>query len=215
MSSMRPKHPKYIGILLGTLYGITLRLLWEIEALKNIGGLVTISFMFVVPFVIGFIRIHYECKITKSLSIGKMIVIAWQPIFVFLLVSVVTLLEGSICVAMALPGFMFFSSLGGMCAGVLNRFKTKRQNGTLLSIAVLPLLIAPLEINFLELSKQYVVENSITIHAPVEVVWRQLANVKTIEEGELAYSLTSLIGVPKPIEASMSAKGIGSVRTSK
>src|SRR5690606_6464924 len=131
---MNPKHPKYIGIILGVLYGLSLRLLWEVEALRDVGGLVTVSFMFFVPFVIGFIRIHFEYKVCPDLPVRRMITISWQPIFFFLLASVVTLLEGSICVAMALPAFMFFSSLGGVAAGYINRYLSSKRNTTLMSV---------------------------------------------------------------------------------
>jgi hypothetical protein len=212
---MNPKHPKYIGIILGVLYGISLRLLWEVEALRDFGGLVTVSFMFFVPFVIGFIRIHFECKVSPELSLGKMITISWQPIFFFLLATVVTLLEGSICVAMALPAFMFFSSLGGVAAGYINRFLVSKKNTTLMSVAILPILIAPIEVNFLELSKTYTVENSITISASPSIVWQQLGDVELIQSDEFDATLTSLIGVPRPIRASMNADGVGAVRASE
>lgn len=212
---MNSKHPKYIGIFLGVLYGLTLRLLWEVEALQNVGGLVTVSFMFFVPFVIGFIRIHFECKVCPELSVAKMITIPWQPIFIFLLVTVVTLLEGSICIAMALPAFMFFSSFGGVVAGYLNRFFLSKQNATLMSVVILPLLSAPIEINIFESSKIYTVESSIIIYAAPSIVWKQLGDVELIQPDELGTTLTSLIGVPKPIKASMSADGISAVRTSE
>lgn len=212
---MTSKHPKYIGIILGVLYGLSLRLLWEIEGLKDFGGLVTATFMFLVPFVIGFIRIHFECKVREKLSLGKMIVVSWQPIFIFVLTTVVTLLEGSICVAMALPAFMFFSSLGGITAGYMHRYFESKRNETLMSVALLPLLIAPVEVNLLDQTNIYSVENRIIIEAPLNIVWAQLGEVKTIQPEEFEISLTSLIGVPKPIEASMSADGVGAVRTSK
>jgi hypothetical protein len=208
-------NPKYIGILLGVLYGISIRILWDLELLKSFGGLVTISFMFFVPAVIGFIRVYFECRINNTLSYTRMITVAWQPIFIFLLVSVFTLLEGSICVAMALPAFMFFSSIGGLVAGYLFKFMAKRQNSTLCSVALLPLFLAPIEINFLHLSKTYQVENSIIIAAPVEVVWHQLTNVRTIEKNELPYSITRFIGVPSPIEANMDGEGVGAIRVSR
>lgn len=211
---MNPRYPKYMGILLGVLYGISIRLLLDLGALEEFGGLVTISFMFLVPFIIGFIRVHFECYINDSLSYKKMITIAWQPIFIFLLVTVVTLLEGSICVAMALPAFMFFSSLGGVTSGWLNKLSSNRKNGRLLSVALLPLFLAPIEVNFLQLSKTYQVENSIIIQASPKTVWSQLANVSTIKESELPFSLTQFIGVPRPVEANMSARGVGAVRTS-
>lgn len=211
---MNPQHPKYIGIFLGVLYGLSLRLLWEAEALRNVGRLVTVSFMFLVPFVIGFIRIHFECKVNPNLSIKKMITISWQPIFFFLLATVVTLLEGSICVAMALPAFMFFSSLGGIAAGYLSRLSTKKRNTTLMSVALFPLVFAPIEVNFIKRSNYYTVENSLTIYAPPHVVWQQLGNVTNIGSEEIADSLTFLIGVPKPLKANMNAEGVGSIRTS-
>lgn|GEM_PF-6507121 len=70
---MNSKHPKYIGIILGVLYGLSLRIFWEVEALRDVGGLVMVSLMFFLPFVIGFIRIHLECKVSPDLPIGRMI----------------------------------------------------------------------------------------------------------------------------------------------
>ncbi|MFT2089441.1 hypothetical protein [Paraglaciecola sp. 2405UD69-4] len=212
---MNPKHPKYIGIILGVLYGLSLRLLWEIEAFRDLGRVVTVSFTFFVPFVIGFIRIHFECKVSPNLTVSKMITLSWQPIFFFLLATVITLLEGSICIAMALPAFMFFSSLGGVAAGYLNRYFTKKRNATLMSVVLFPILISPIETNFIALTKTYTVENSITIYASPSVVWKQLGEVELIQPDELDITLTSLIGVPKPIRASMSADGVGAVRTSE
>lgn len=212
---MNPKHPKYIGIFLGVLYGLSLRIFWEIDGLRKIGGLVTISFMFFVPFVIGFIRIHYECKVTKDLSLWKMISISWQPIFFFLLATVVSLLEGSICVAIALPAFMLFASLGGVAAGYINQFLARKSKTVLMSVAALPILIAPIEVNLLKSSKTYTIENSITIHASPSAVWKQLGDVKSIQPNELGITLTSLIGVPRPVKANMSAEGVGAIRTSE
>ena len=119
---MQLKSPKSIGILLGTLYGIFMRLFVELVNAYNLGSLVSISFMFLVPVAIGYIRIHFEYNESKALTKRQMVTIAWQPIFVFLFVSVITLLEGSICVAMALPAFMLFASIGGLLAGFLYYF---------------------------------------------------------------------------------------------
>ncbi|WP_024610321.1 MULTISPECIES: hypothetical protein [unclassified Pseudoalteromonas] len=207
--------PKAIGIFLGVLYGISMRIFIEFSEALNFGGLVTISFMFLVPVAIGYIRIHFEYNETPNLTYRQIIVKAWQPIFIFLLVSIVTLLEGSICVAMALPAFMFFSSVGGVLAGFIRKRTTRKSNATLLSVALLPLALSPIELNFLHLSKTYEVTNSITINAPVDVVWQQLANVSYIDPQEIPFSLTQFIGVPKPLEASMNASGVGAVRTSK
>ncbi len=209
------KNAKYIGTLIGVVYGLAIRLLWEVDALQAIGGLVTISFMFIMPFAIGFMRIHFESKLNTELSVRKMVTLPWQPILFFILATAITLLEGSICIIMALPAFMFFASVGGVTAGCLSRFYAKRRNATLMSVALFPMLIAPIEINYLSLSNTYTVENKITIAASPDVVWAQLGQVSYIAPEELDISLTSLIGVPKPIKASMNANGVGAVRTSE
>ena len=212
---MRTLSPKYIGIILGVLYGISIRVFLEFSDAFNFGSLVTISFMFLVPIAIGYIRIYFECKLNKSMSYKQMAVKAWQPIFVFLLVSVVTLLEGSICVAMALPAFMLFASIGGVLAGFVHRKLEKESKKVVMSVALIPLILSPLEVNFLKLSQTYEVKNSVVINAPIDVVWRQLANVSYIAEGEFPMSFSQLIGIPRPLQADMDAQGVGAVRTSK
>ena len=212
---MRTLSPKYIGIILGVLYGISIRVFLEFSDAFNFGSLVTISFMFLVPIAIGYIRIYFEFKLNKSMSYKQMAVKAWQPIFVFLLVSVVTLLEGSICVAMALPAFMLFASIGGVLAGFVHRKLEKESKKVVMSVALIPLILSPLEVNFLKLSQTYEVKNSVVINAPIDVVWRQLANVSYIAEGEFPMSFSQLIGIPRPLQADMDAQGVGAVRTSK
>ena len=82
---MQFNSPKSIGILLGTLYGIFMRLFVELFDTYNLSSLVSISFMFLVPVAIGYIRIHFEFKSLKILTKRQMVTIAWQPIFVFYL----------------------------------------------------------------------------------------------------------------------------------
>ena len=210
---MNLNHPKNLGILLGVLYGISIRLVMEFEIYEKLGDLVSISFMFLVPFAIGFIRIYFEEKIKPNMSLGRMITVSWQPIFIFLLTTFITLLEGSICILMALPAFMFFASLGGITAGYLSR--VLRTKSTLTCVAAFPLLMGPIELNFLELSKTYTIENQIEINAMPEIIWSQLGNVQQIQKHELPTSITTLLGVPSPISAEMSGLAVGSVRTSR
>jgi hypothetical protein len=209
---MKFSSPKILGVVLGVLYGISIRLLFELDQLKGIGELVTISFMFVVPFVIGFIRIFFEAKVAPDISVGRMITISWQPIFVFLVTTFFTLLEGSICILIALPGFMFFASCGGISAGLLSR--SLRTKSTLACVAVMPLLLSPIELNYLQLSKTYEVKNQIEINAIPEVIWSQIGNVQDIKKHELPYSMTRLIGIPSPVSAQMNGLEVGSVRIS-
>jgi hypothetical protein len=206
-------NPRILGVVLGVVYGISIRLVFELDQFKGIGELVTISFMFIVPFVIGFIRIYFEAKITPEISVGRMIFVSWQPIFVFLLTTFFTLLEGSICILIALPGFMLFASLGGISAGMLTR--SLRNKSTLTCVALLPFVMGPVELNHLQLSKTYEIQNHIEINATPDTIWSQIGNVQEIEKHELPFSITSLIGIPSPVSAQMNGLEVGSIRVSR
>lgn len=206
---------KSIGILLGVLYGVGFWIFFAtLLSDKSVSGLVTISFLFIVPLAIGYIRIHFEFRQNPEISYKRMAVVAWQPVFIGVLTLLATLQEGVICVVLAMPALMLLSSIGGLLAGDINRMRRKHRNSTLLSVAALPLVLGPLEINYLHLSQTYQVENQIVIDTTPEVVWNQLGSVVTIKDGELPLSFTALIGVPRPLEARMDASGVGAVRTS-
>ena len=55
-------------------------------------------------------------------------------------------------------------------------------------------------------------ENVIDIHAPAEVVWRNIERVPAIRKDELPSSWAHAIGLPDPIEATLSHEGVGGVR---
>jgi len=56
------------------------------------------------------------------------------------------------------------------------------------------------------------VENSVTVHASPEAVWRQIVRVPAIQESEQSFSPLHLLGLPRPVEATLSFEGIGAVR---
>lgn len=213
---MKINTPRNIGIAFGVLYGLFIRVFWEFNFTKGWGELVTISFIFLVPLVIGYIRIYFECKVQPDLTYGKMITLSWQPIFIFLLVSFITLLEGSICIAMALPAFMFFASVGGLLAGA-TWYLIQRRRSTLMSVVALPFIIAPLELSFLDTSNTYTVKSKVFINASAEDVWDQLSTVSRIDSEELgfSFSFSNLIGIPRPVEASMNGSGVDAIRESR
>lgn len=208
---MYRRFPLHLGVVLGALYGLALWWLFELVFRAYGLGLVSVSFFFLVPFLIGFLRIALELRQTQ-LTPTQIFFLPWQPIFVFLAVSFLTLMEGAICILVALPGFLLLASLGGLLAEFNHRLRLERR--WTLCLVALPLITAPIEGQLPRSEAFYEIRNTIVIEAAAERVWQELGNVSYIDEEELPLSLTRLMGIPRPLEARMDGASVGSVRTS-
>jgi hypothetical protein len=122
------------------------------------------------------------------------------------------LLEGFICVIMFAPLGMVLSSIGGLLGGWTGRHWRRARAATVSCVALLPLLIAPWENRVLYQLELRNVENVIDIHAPAEVVWRNIKRVPPIRADELPSSWSHRIGFPDPVEATLSHEGLGGIR---
>ncbi|MFS1703443.1 hypothetical protein [Alteromonas sp. AMM-1] len=207
--------PSRIGIIAGAMYGLLFRVIWELESLSHLNGLVTLSFLFLVPFAVGYLRLYCELKQGSSVSSSSAIRLAWQPVLVCLLVTVVTLLEGSICVVLASPAFFFCASMGGLAARWIHLHRKNAPHKPLLSVMLLPIVCTPVELTAFSSSYQYTVTDSILIAATPEQVWREIGNVDVISKQELPWSFGQLIGIPRPLRASMTGLARDAVRTSE
>jgi len=76
----------------------------------------------------------------------------------------------------------------------------------------LPLLLSPFESRFLTQRELRTVENVIDIQASPATVWLNIERVPRIATSELQPSWSHSIGFPDPVEATLSAEGIGGVR---
>jgi hypothetical protein len=204
---------KYKGLVYGIAYGLVARGLFALEMSRNsiipTEGLMTLSFMFVVPFVIGLIVAYYNDTITSS----RKILVLTMPLYAIvglIGISVFTGQEGIICAFMALPIFAFMALLGGFI-GV--RIFYRRKDRFVISLFVLaPFLIAPIE-NYFGLSGRIFTEHtSITIVADQDKVWQNITRVKKISDQENHYSLFQFMGFPRPIEAELDTIAVGGIR---
>lgn len=213
-----PSRSHYLAISLGVAYGISLRVLLGADAqiardVFAFDGLVSFSFFVLVPLAIGFTTTFLAdsrlARSTKWATFGP-----WIAIFFFLATSVLLLLEGSICVAIALPAFLVLSSLGGLLALWIARLRARRP-GTLCVVLVIPLVSSPIERMIPVPSHVDAVESAIRIEAPADAVWAQIIDVGLIDENELAMGLTRLMGMPRPLEAHMHVSDSGLVRNTR
>lgn len=207
-------------MLYGVAYGIVARSIFALEDFRGWDhtngeplilsyGLMTLSFMFIVPFVIGLITAYYHDTITSSRKIA-MITMPLFAIVGLIGISVLSGKEGIICAFMALPVFLFMALLGGFIG--VRIFKRNRSKLYMSIFAILPFLIAPLE-NQLGLTEKIFTEHTtIEIASTDKKVWDNITRVKEISEDENNNSLFQFMGFPRPIEAVLDTVAVGGIR---
>jgi hypothetical protein len=201
------------GIVLGGLDGLFLRIAFESHN-NDVLEIMSASFLVLAPFAVGAIAVYFAMSDNRSLTFSKQASVAAFAMLFFLGSMFALFLEGSVCIALLAPVFLGAAILGGLLMGLIIKY-VKRARGALCTIALLPLVVGPIEAHQPINPSQQTVTGSIIINASPETVFSQLTAVHDIRPDELGTAFVHLIGVPKPLEASMNGTGIGAVRTSR
>ncbi|MGD0442893.1 MAG: hypothetical protein ABSA39_03060 [Edaphobacter sp.] len=201
------------GIGLGAIYGILLRLGTHPKWLNpnsQTFTVMTVAFLFGGPIVIGILAVR-RAEAIEPISVWKWIFLPWISVFVMLFTLWLFVIEGGICVLMASPIALVCASIGGLIGGLWGRLR-KPSSLTLTCVAILPLLLAPLEARLTAPPSTRTVASEIHIHAAPKTVWQNIERVPAIAPSELRTTWTHRIGFPRPIEATLSYEGVGGVR---
>ena len=199
------------GLFYGIAYGLVSRAIFALEESSGYYtfGLMTISFMFIVPFVVGLITAYHHDTITSP---GKIAIIT-MPVFAIIGLIGISVLggqEGIICALMALPVFLCMVLIGGLTG--VKIFKRNRNKLYVSAFALLPFLLAPLENQLKPADKIFTEHTTIEINADNKHVWNNITRVRQITEGENNYSLFQFMGFPRPIEAELDTVAVGGIR---
>jgi hypothetical protein len=198
------------SVLLGVCYGILFRLATSESLAGHLNATMTLSFLGLGSLVIGVIAVYPLERITRQ-PLWRWFVLPLLPIVVACFISVLFRVEGLICMIFFLPGALICSVVGGVLGGVFARLLRVRK-GTIVCVAVLPFLLAPIETVINPPVQTREVNTQILIDAPASVVWRNIERVAPISRSEFADTWAQRIGFPRPIEATLSYEGIGGVR---
>lgn len=212
---MKKSFGSWKAVVAGVIYGLAARALFALEVPSSGGepvfatyGLMTLSFMFVVPFVVGLLTAYLDRRVRTAFRI--MMSTPLIAVIALIVFTVLMGIEGLICAAMALPIFLIMSFIGGLVG--IWVFSRKHDKLMVSGFVLLPFLLVQAE-NHVELSSRiFTVETSIDITASRERVWEHITRVRTIREEENHYSLFRLVGFPRPIEAELDTVIIGGIR---
>jgi hypothetical protein len=202
-----------MGGSVGLVYGILIRLGSYFFPHSNIFSVMTLGFLLLVPFAMGFISV-YLVERRRAQTISLWLFLPWVPVFGGTVATMLVYWEGMICAVLFLPVGLLLASCGGLIAGLIARSKSSRttKNLALGCVLALPLMVTPWEGKILSQNELRSVDTSILIHASSEVVWRNIERVRGIKSNELPRSWSHQIGFPAPVEATLSFEGIGGVR---
>ena len=201
------------GTGVGALYGIFIRLAFGSHSLNQFVGVMSVAFLFVMPFVCGFLAV-YSAEIHQQQSVAVWLLVPWLTVLGGCAVMILFLIEGWICIIMYLPVGLAFSSIGGVIAGLIARNKRLKRVGSVTTACILflPFVFSPLESSLLNRRDIRTVENVIDIQASPAAVWDQIKTVPRIRKHELQRSWSHRIGFPDPTAATLSYEGVGGVR---
>lgn len=215
------RHLLFQGVVVGAVYGILLRFVfgrsdfdrWTIaHGVPSLAAIMTSAFLMLGPFVMGVLTVTRADPRTP-IPVWKWVFYPWIAVILMMLAVAAAGFEGWICIIMALPIALVFSSIGGIAAAIFQRIRRRRLPTTAVScIALLPFVIAPVQARLNTVNQTRTISSEILIHASPDTIWRNIERVPAIAPTELQSTWTHRIGFPRPIEATLSFEGVGGVR---
>lgn len=202
-----------LGLIFGVAYGLFARLVFGLGIWRDFFEVMSGAFIFGVPLSLGFIAVWFgPYRVTRKL--GDLVFPPWLSALTCLACALALVWEGIICVIIWLPLVIVLSLVGGLLAGLcLAIFKSQRdRNYCVAVVALLPFSIAPLEHLHAVSAEIKTVPTQIKIHASPEIVWQQIRSVPLISDREQYFSISHLMGFPRPLEAKLIGEGVGAVR---
>ncbi|QEC65604.1 hypothetical protein FRZ54_05605 [Mucilaginibacter ginsenosidivorans] len=200
-----------MGLSIPLAFGLLMRYLFGIDSWNSFLSVMSISFLFLVPFAIGVLTILFSPLATIR-KITYRIFMPWLPIIGLLTLTLAFSMEGFACWIMALPLFLPMASLGGLTMGYF-RLKKHRNEKTYASLLVLlPLLISPVEQLIGSIPGRYEAYTYIDIRSNRNHIWENVTRVKPIKPEQDKGWLTSSLGFPRPIRAELNYNGVGAYR---
>jgi hypothetical protein len=199
------------------LYGLGARLFFGTRG--SLGGakpgaealftVMSLGFIFVVPFVIGFLGAY----LSRQERLGGALAFGILPALTALGLALVLAFEGLICVFLWVPLYTVLSALGGLAAfGVRKVLGDRRRPGILGLVATLPLGVGLGEHALPRGDEARHVETSVVVRADAASVWPEIVEVPPIQPWEHGFGWSHLVGFPRPVAARAEGRGVGSLR---
>ncbi|KQS04785.1 hypothetical protein ASG11_11420 [Sphingomonas sp. Leaf357] len=209
----RPSATTRIGIAIAAALAFALGVYFLIEATRPSGGLISFSFLLVLPAAVSAF-VCYVADPYAERSRGQYLAIPFWLLLVVIVASIFVLREGVICVLMLSPLWMISGMIGAAITYKMRRRLPDESGRTycaalvllpLLSMQVEPMIPLPLDTKM--------VARSIVIDASPKQIWPLLRGIPDVRPGEGAWNFSQdVIGIPRPVGARLIGNGVGADR---
>jgi hypothetical protein len=195
--------------LAGALVGVVLRLIFSgkpDDLLHAMDGI----FIYLVPIIVGAVTV-YVAETQKRRSWSYYI---WTPMAanaIFVIGTLLIMIEGLICAILIVPLFAVLGVVGGLIMGIVCRTTHWPKHATYCLVA-LPVILGALLPSERESRHIGTSKRTLTIRAPAEAIWRQIHDVRDIKPEEVNSGWIYHIGVPLPIAGVTEETPAGLVR---
>jgi hypothetical protein len=153
------------------------------------------SFIYLSPLVVGAVTV-YVAETIERRSWGYYIGAAFIANVLYVVGTLLILIEGWICAIVIIPLFAVFGAAGGLLMGAVCRL-TNWPRHTVYSLMALPLVLGFFETNLPLPDHITTIERSVLINAPPQVVWHNINYTPHIDPQE-ADAWIYLMGAPLP-----------------
>lgn len=204
------KYSLVAGIALSVAYGLATYL-----AMGRVGGMPTISFLCVLPAVMGAVPLLFA-DVDQIKNYLYLILIPWLTVGTCFLLLYIPGLEALLCLVLLASPFLAMAMVGTLLGWIIRAFilrsEAKRRAAALLSM-LLPFATLGIERSLPVPEQTVQVSSSVEVNAPAATIFRGLAAVDTIEATEYQAGIWNRLGVPRPIRATVDKAALGGHRT--
>jgi len=209
---MRKLAAKYLGVLIGALYGLALRYFFSggLENPFSFADLFSVTFIWIVPVMIGITPMFFA----TNDQLGSRYYRAFTPVLtnlVFFIFCFITRIEDLLCIIIMAFPFMCGAMVGGFVFGALI-LTFRERKGIMYSVLLVPFLAGAIEEQFKAPSGIYEVKNTVIINNNADSIWNNVIRVKEIKDGEYSKGIFNYVGIPRPLYAELDKNGTGGNR---
>lgn len=207
---LRRRLPTILALILSAAFGLITRLFVGQDFLPL--GSISLSFFVAVPVLLGFLTVALappeEASTWRFSIFGP-----WIPTLAGMAIAAAFYLEAWFCIALASPAFLALSSIGGIVTRLIRSKVGNFKPPFILLVVLIPYIASPLEAGLPGRTRIRRVHSEIRVEAPADLVWSQITSIPEIQEKERPSSIFPLLGLPRPIQASMACEEDGCIRT--
>jgi hypothetical protein len=213
MHTIKKIFSNYGGIIVGSLYGLTMRLIFG-NPFKIPGveftDLFSITFIWIVPVLIGIAPMMFATKEQLTSNTFRIT----RPVLAVLLFFLLAFWSGRediVCIVIIAFPFLLAAAVSGYLFAKVMQHR-KNNSVMMFSLFLIPFVSGFIEEKFPTPSQTYSVGNVVIVNATPEVIWKNIVRVKEINESEYEKGFFNYAGIPRPLYAELDEDTIGATR---